>query len=620
VLTCFAGSLAWPPPAIAVDTHTVFGNVKDVRYGPGWQGVPAVGVTITCSNGATTTSGADGTYHFDLPDGTYSFSAALADRPCFPDSQAINVSGGNAEGPYFVLGYTMSGRIRRPDGTGVPGVTVLSSMGGMNSSPSGPDGQWHINGMAGGYPYSLTPTGGHFTPTFNNNVMVNSDVGNLDFVTYRISGRVTDAYGYGAPYTWVMIWDAPNGAVVANTWSDADGNFTADLLGAGNYYVTCTQFGLFGLNFSEGHAVTLGPNDASSVDFLATGVRSISGHVATAGGQALSGVKVSCLPWGSSGVTDADGDYTIQDVPAGDWTLAPAKGLLSFEPSSEPVTVAQLSDYTGADFVCSTVDTACPTTAISPMPSSWVGTAKFSLTATDDVSGVSATYYTLNQGSPTLYQGAVTLSTEGTSTITYWSVDSLGNVEPAHVATVRLDHTPPQLSLDRTAGAGVSAVIRATASDELSGIAGVQMRVDGGAWSATDVATVAKAGRHVVYAQALDAAGNERDASLEVDVPQATTISLSCASKTKAGRTFVISGRVLPATASGQIDLVINRMGSRGWSRNRHLSLKLSRGKYSYSFRPGKGRWQAIAYFGGGTGGSTVFLRSPAQARSFTAR
>lgn len=87
-----------------------------------------------------------------------------------------------------------------------------------------------------------------------------------------------------------------------------------------------------------------------------------------------------------------------------------------------------------------TVDVTPPTTTISGCthegiyPDGW-----FALSASDDSggSGVSGTYYTLDGGVPTPYPGSsgVTLGCVGPHTVTYWSADTAGNVEAAHVAT-----------------------------------------------------------------------------------------------------------------------------------------------------------------------------------------
>jgi hypothetical protein len=63
----------------------------------------------------------------------------------------------------------------------------------------------------------------------------------------------------------------------------------------------------------------------------------------------------------------------------------------------------------------------------------------FTLTASDDSSGIAHTYYTLNAGSPIEYTSPFELAgADGTYTVSYYSVDNAGNVEAAKSITVNL--------------------------------------------------------------------------------------------------------------------------------------------------------------------------------------
>ena len=52
------------------------------------------------------------------------------------------------------------------------------------------------------------------------------------------------------------------------------------------------------------------------------------------------------------------------------------------------------------------------------------------LAATDNLSGVAATYYTVDGGAPRSGT-SVTVTSEGTHLVAYWSVDKAGNTETA---------------------------------------------------------------------------------------------------------------------------------------------------------------------------------------------
>jgi predicted phage tail component-like protein len=80
------------------------------------------------------------------------------------------------------------------------------------------------------------------------------------------------------------------------------------------------------------------------------------------------------------------------------------------------------------------LDTTAPTT-VSDAVIAYMTPAVITLTATDNTggSGVDATYYKLDgAGSPTAYTTPISVSTTGTHTIEFWSVDVAGNEELPH--------------------------------------------------------------------------------------------------------------------------------------------------------------------------------------------
>lgn len=135
-------------------------------------------------------------------------------------------------------------------------------------------------------------------------------------------------------------------------------------------------------------------------------------------------------------------------------------------------------------------DTTAPTTQASPTPAAnpggWNKTpVTVTLTATDNAggSGVKEVHYSLNgaaSGSQIVAgNGAsVTISAEGTTTLTYFAVDNAGNQETAKTLTVRIDRTPPTVTgLPSNCSLWppnhwLVQVAAVTASDALSGLAG----------------------------------------------------------------------------------------------------------------------------------------------------
>ena len=65
------------------------------------------------------------------------------------------------------------------------------------------------------------------------------------------------------------------------------------------------------------------------------------------------------------------------------------------------------------------------------------------LNATDNQSGVNYTKYNINNGSWLIYATPFLVSTEGTNTVYYNSVDNAGNIEQTKSQMIKIDKTPP---------------------------------------------------------------------------------------------------------------------------------------------------------------------------------
>jgi uncharacterized repeat protein (TIGR03803 family) len=85
------------------------------------------------------------------------------------------------------------------------------------------------------------------------------------------------------------------------------------------------------------------------------------------------------------------------------------------------------------------IDTTAPTTTVQPsstLTTTYPNPASVSLAATDSGSGVAATYYNVDGGSYTLYNGSFAVSGTGTHSVSYYSVDVAGNQESAKSVSV----------------------------------------------------------------------------------------------------------------------------------------------------------------------------------------
>ena len=102
----------------------------------------------------------------------------------------------------------------------------------------------------------------------------------------------------------------------------------------------------------------------------------------------------------------------------------------------ESVTDKAGNQTTAASEAVSIDRTAPMTTASSVSPWSNEDTVTVTLTPNDNLSGVAATYYTINGGAQQAGTSVV-FSDEGVYTVAFWSVDVAGNIEIANSVTFK---------------------------------------------------------------------------------------------------------------------------------------------------------------------------------------
>jgi hypothetical protein len=148
------------------------------------------------------------------------------------------------------------------------------------------------------------------------------------------------------------------------------------------------------------------------------------------------------------------------------------------------------------------IDRHAPSTTATA-PSGWQsGDVTVTLSATDGLSGVAATYSSVDGAAPRPGT-TVSVTTEGTHEVSYWSVDEAGNVESARTVTVLVDETAPTITGRATtrsnaAGWYGSAVqVAFDCQDAVSGVASCQPE-----------ATLSAQGENSATGTAVDLAGN----------------------------------------------------------------------------------------------------------------
>ncbi len=174
------------------------------------------------------------------------------------------------------------------------------------------------------------------------------------------------------------------------------------------------------------------------------------------------------------------------------------------------------------------IDRTPPNTTASvpaPLPSGWyAGPVSVTLSATDALSGVATTFYSVDGGAPQTYSGPFTFNQKGTHTLTFWSVDNAGNVEDktagGHSITLKIDNIPPSTGAtltpptpDGTQNWYVTAVnVQLSAADAESGVAATYYRIDDGApQTYSGPFTFNQSGSHTLTFWSVDNAGNVED-------------------------------------------------------------------------------------------------------------
>jgi hypothetical protein len=216
--------------------------------------------------------------------------------------------------------------------------------------------------------------------------------------------------------------------------------------------------------------------------------------------------------------------------------------------------------FSSRQFTITTTDTTPPATEAAVAGSSglngWYnGPTTVTLSATDDLSGVATTQYSIN-GGPWTSGTSVPLMSSGTYHIVYQSIDVDGNTEIPKSITVNVDAKAPVTTAVATGPAGLNGwytgptTVNLNATDDLSGVAKTESSQDGGlTWTAgTTVSLTADKIYNLLY-RSTDVAGN-------VETPETIVVRLDSRPPaiTASGPVAIFDDtRVVRVTISGKI-------------------------------------------------------------------
>jgi cytochrome c len=140
------------------------------------------------------------------------------------------------------------------------------------------------------------------------------------------------------------------------------------------------------------------------------------------------------------------------------------------------------------------------------------------LTETDTQSGVDHIYYKIDSGAWSEYASPFTLTEDGSHEVSYYAVDTTGNIETTKTAEIHIDQSLPEITLAKQQIDLLTVKFTAQVSDEPSGIDRVEFSLDGQP-QITDMQspyewTYSGIGDHQVTATVFDMAGNSKSQSM----------------------------------------------------------------------------------------------------------
>lgn len=158
------------------------------------------------------------------------------------------------------------------------------------------------------------------------------------------------------------------------------------------------------------------------------------------------------------------------------------------------------------------IDTEAPTTKTSDIPKWVTENNVINLLATDALSGVFKTYYSIDGAA---YVEGTTIKVDGSKpsyTVSFYSVDVAGNKEEVQTIELKADVIAPTTTATApTEWTNEDVVVKLQAQDAESGIAKTFYSINGSAFVEGNAFTVQKEGIHTIEFYSVDLAGNVED-------------------------------------------------------------------------------------------------------------
>jgi len=227
------------------------------------------------------------------------------------------------------------------------------------------------------------------------------------------------------------------------------------------------------------------------------------------------------------GATQGTSTVTFNGVSAGpatNWSDTQIVVVVPGGATTGPVVITVNGVASNSDKIYTVIaDTIAPITTASATPAAngagWNNSnVTVTLSATDNAggSGVQSITYILageqmGGGSVAGSSTSILITTEGVTTVTYHARDNAGNVEADRTLVIRLDKTPPTLTMPTLAPSYTfdgTVTLNFSTSDGVSGVGSSQATFNGSTVTSGTTVTLTKAGTNTFTLTATDEAGN----------------------------------------------------------------------------------------------------------------
>ncbi|HEV2165740.1 MAG TPA: carboxypeptidase regulatory-like domain-containing protein, partial [Thermoplasmata archaeon] len=307
-------NFALTPNSVPPPKYPIRGVVED-----GLNASPVAGATVNLVGGPSMPTGANGTFWFSEPNGSYTVSAWAPGYHRVSQTATIAGSGTSLTLPLSAFDWEVRGEVADSGtGQGIVGANVSAASGALSapasaiSNASGgyalqlPNGSFSVSVSAAGYLSGSATAVVHGAPLDLNLALTASG----SVVRYAISGSVTYASN-GSVAPGVPVEVDPTATAV----TDPTGHFSV-LVPNGTYTISSHEPGW--RSASRSVTVSGGPVSVSLV--LAENTYPVTGVVRGPGGTPSPGVSLAIMPSGTSTITASDGSYSLA-LPNGTYHL-----------------------------------------------------------------------------------------------------------------------------------------------------------------------------------------------------------------------------------------------------------------------------------------------------------